>query len=63
MPPALARSPASCPQAAHRGELGVGRYVRVYGSLKSLDGKLSVTAFAAKQVHDHNEVRGVRVWQ
>ncbi|KAG2454687.1 hypothetical protein HYH02_000525 [Chlamydomonas schloesseri] len=43
-------------QAQKPIEWQVGRYVRVYGNLKTFEGKRSITAFAVKPVTDHNEV-------
>lgn len=45
------------PQAQKPVEWQVGKYVRVYGNLKTFEGKRSLTAFAVKPVTDHNEVR------
>lgn len=42
--------------ARKRDELTPGIYARVYGTLKTFAGRISVTAFAIKPVTDHNEV-------
>ncbi|GLC36824.1 hypothetical protein PLESTB_000779100 [Pleodorina starrii] len=43
-------------QAQRRVEWQVGKYVRVYGNLKTFEQRRSITAFAVKPVTDHNEV-------
>lgn len=35
----------------------MGRYLRVYGILKSFNGRKSINAYALKRIDDHNEVR------
>jgi hypothetical protein len=48
------------PQAAaqRKAELQPGHYVRVFGHLKSYNGKWTVNAFAVRAIHDFNEVGG-----
>ncbi|GIL86339.1 hypothetical protein Vretimale_13675 [Volvox reticuliferus] len=43
-------------QAQKRIEWQIGKYVRVYGNLKTFERKRSITAFAVKPITDHNEV-------
>ncbi|GFR52988.1 hypothetical protein Agub_g15677 [Astrephomene gubernaculifera] len=42
--------------AQKRIDWQAGKYVRVYGNIKSFERKRSITAFAVKPVTDHNEV-------
>ncbi|KXZ44786.1 hypothetical protein GPECTOR_62g901 [Gonium pectorale] len=43
-------------QAQKRVDWQVGKYVRVYGNLRTFERRRNITAFAVKPITDHNEV-------